>query len=223
MNVAMFSQIAQITDHLYLSSAFPVRSDRVKAYGITHIINVTLDFANLVDPTIESVQIRVDDAPHANLQVYFDRCADKIHQVNMRRGRTLVHCIAGVSRSATICIAYLMKYQRMTLEQAYHHVKKRRPVIRPNVGFWRQLVDYERRILGRNTVHMVQSSIGLIPDVYKDEARNMVWLPPSQSSSRNRYIRTRYGFTYWRRLCNAALLVLFRLRIGISLDASGLS
>ncbi|KAK3097742.1 hypothetical protein FSP39_012707 [Pinctada imbricata] len=195
MNIAMFSQIAQITDHLYLSSAFPVKADRLRSYGITHVINITLDFANLVDPNIESVQIRVDDAPHANLYVYFDRLADKIHNVHMRRGRTLVHCIAGVSRSATICMVYLMKYQRMTLEQAYHHVKKRRPVIRPNVGFWRQLVDYERRILGRNSVQMVQSGIGLIPDVYKDEARNMVWISPSEPPARNRYVRSHYDFT----------------------------
>ena len=98
------------------------------------------------------------------------------------RGRTLVHCVAGVSRSASICIAYLMKYERMTLDQAYRHCKRRRPVVHPNVGFWRQLIDYERRLFGRNTVKMVQSSIGLIPDVYKKETEHMVWLPTASRS-----------------------------------------
>ncbi|CAG5124219.1 unnamed protein product, partial [Candidula unifasciata] len=98
------------------------------------------------------------------------------HSVGRKGGKTLVHCLAGVSRSATICIAYLVKYQHMTLEEAYKHVKKRRPVIHPNPGFWRQLIDYERRLLGRNSVKMVTSPIGWIPDVYQQETKNMLRL-----------------------------------------------
>ncbi|XP_060076248.1 dual specificity protein phosphatase 14-like [Ylistrum balloti] len=181
MNLEMFNQIASITDSLYLSSAAAVKPDRIRTVGITHIINCTLEIPNLNLPTIESIQIHVEDAPHARLCVYFDRCADKINQVRHRGGRTLVHCVAGVSRSASLCIAYLMKYHRMKLSDAYHHVKKRRPVIRPNAGFWRQLIDYEQRLFGRNSVRMIQSGIGWIPDVYKDEAKNMVWFQSRRS------------------------------------------
>lgn len=177
MDFAMFSQIAQITDHLFLSSAAAVKTDRIRNYGITHVINLTLEIPNLNIPNLECIQIHVEDSPHARLSPYFDRCADKINDVHMRGGRTLVHCVAGVSRSATICIAYLMKYQRMPLEQAYFHCKKRRPVVHPNCGFWRQLIDYERRMLGRNTVKMIPSSMGMIPEVYREEVRNMVYFP----------------------------------------------
>lgn len=186
----MFNQIASITDHLYLSSAAAVKPDRIRTVGITHIINCTLEIPNLNLPTVESIQIHVEDAPHARLSVYFDRCADKIHQVHKRGGRTLVHCVAGVSRSASLCIAYLMKYHRFNLSEAYYHVKKRRPVIRPNPGFWRQLIDFEQKLFGRNSVKMIQSGIGWIPDVYKDETRNMVWFPSSHSNSR----RPRYTY-----------------------------
>lgn len=187
MNVNMFSQIAAVTDHLFLSSAAAVKTESVRRYGITHIINCTLEIPNLNIPGLESIQIHVEDAPHARLGLYFEKCADKVHQVYMRGGRTLIHCVAGVSRSASLCIAYLMKYQRMTLEQAYYHVKKKRPVIHPNSGFWKQLIEYERRIHGRNTVKMVNSGVGPIPEVYKDEvrSRNMHWsqhhIPPHQS------------------------------------------
>ncbi|KAK7494804.1 hypothetical protein BaRGS_00013931 [Batillaria attramentaria] len=182
MDLAMFTQIAQITDHLFLSSAAAVKGERVRSLGITHIINVTLDIPNLKLPNVECIQIHVDDTPSARLAVYFDRCADKISQVERSRGRTLVHCVAGVSRSASICLAYLMKHQHMSLEQAYRHVKRCRSVIHPNVGFWRQLVEYERRLFGRNTVKMVPSAIGLIPDVYTKETENMVWLPQGPRS-----------------------------------------
>jgi len=47
----------------------------------------------------------------------------------------LVHCHMGVSRSATVVIAYLMKYFHMTHREAYNFVKKKRSVINPNEGF----------------------------------------------------------------------------------------
>lgn len=183
----MFTQIAEITDSLFLSSAAAVKGDKIRKLGITHIINVTLDIPNLKMANVESIQIHVDDVPSAHLGAYFDRCADKINQVERMRGKTLVHCVAGVSRSASLCMAYLMKYQHMTLDQAYKHCKHRRPVVHPNVGFWKQLVDYERRLYGRNSVRMVQSSIGWIPDVYRKEVEHSSYVyGPSRSQ--------RYGY-----------------------------
>lgn len=49
---------------------------------------------------------------------------------------------AGVSRSVTITVAYLMKRKHMTFRQAFAHVKKCRPIANPNIGFIRQLEQY---------------------------------------------------------------------------------
>ncbi|XP_059144103.1 dual specificity protein phosphatase 14-like isoform X2 [Physella acuta] len=185
MDLAMFSQVAEVTSSLYLSSAAAVRGEKIRSLGITHIINVTLEIPNLQLPNLESIQIHIEDTPTARLGLYFDRCADKIHQVEKKGGKTLVHCVAGVSRSASLCIAYLMKYHSMSLEQAYRHVKRRRSVIHPNVGFWRQLIDFERRLFGRTSVKMVQSSIGWVPDVYCQEPKSLSWMPSTTS---------RYGY-----------------------------
>ncbi len=57
-----------------------------------------------------------------------------------------MHCQAGVSRSATICIAYLMYHLHMSMEQAYDYLKSRRSVISPNVNFMCQLLDYEAEL-----------------------------------------------------------------------------
>lgn len=57
--------------------------------------------------------------------------------------RVLVHCKMGVSRSASTVIAYAMKANRWSLEQALCHVQERRPIIHPNPGFMRQLELYQ--------------------------------------------------------------------------------
>ena len=58
-------------------------------------------------------------------------------------GKVLVHCQAGVSRSATICLAYLMYHKELGLEQAYDFLKARRSVIAPNLNFMQQLLQFE--------------------------------------------------------------------------------
>ncbi len=61
-----------------------------------------------------------------------------------------VHCQMGKSRSATFIIAYLMKHMNMSLEVAYKKVKSSRSLVFPNLGFMRQLKDYEL-YLGTNS------------------------------------------------------------------------
>jgi protein-tyrosine phosphatase len=56
-----------------------------------------------------------------------------------------VHCKAGVSRSATVIIAFLMKHQNWTVKQAYEYVKMRRPAISPNIGFMSVLHKLETK------------------------------------------------------------------------------
>jgi hypothetical protein len=50
--------------------------------------------------------------------------------------------MGGVSRSASIVIAYLMKYQNMTFRDALAYARVCRPRVSPNIGFCRQLKRY---------------------------------------------------------------------------------
>lgn len=62
-------------------------------------------------------------------------------------GRVLVHCQAGISRSATICLAYLIQSHRVRLDEAFDFVKRRRGVISPNFSFMGQLLQFETQVL----------------------------------------------------------------------------
>ncbi|KAG5362541.1 Tyrosine-protein phosphatase MSG5 [Yarrowia sp. C11] len=62
--------------------------------------------------------------------------------------RVLVHCQCGVSRSASLLIAYIMKKQHLDLNAAYDWVKYRSPEIGPNMTLIFQLMDWHKHLLG---------------------------------------------------------------------------
>ena len=66
-------------------------------------------------------------------------------------GVVLIYCRAGMSRSASLCIAYFMKYHKMSREDAYQFVRQKRPIICPNPGFNMQLRDYEAKLKFRSS------------------------------------------------------------------------
>ncbi|XP_072247793.1 dual specificity protein phosphatase 14 [Leuresthes tenuis] len=173
-NGSLLGGIAQITPNLFLSRG-NVASNRslLLSKGITCVVNATIELPNFNWPHMEYVKVPLADMPHSPISLYFDSVADKIHSVGRKRGAVLVHCAAGVSRSASLCLAYLMKYHRVSLAEAHAWIKARRPVIRPNGGFWRQLIEYERKLFGRNSVKMVQTPYGVIPDVYERDRRSL--------------------------------------------------
>lgn len=83
------------------------------------------------------------DAPQQNIIQYFDETFDFIHHVLEGEGRVLVHCVAGVSRSATIITAYLMRLKGLRYKAALAMLKRVRPFVTPNDGFLEQLRLYQ--------------------------------------------------------------------------------
>ncbi|XP_031804787.1 dual specificity protein phosphatase 18 isoform X2 [Sminthopsis crassicaudata] len=167
--------LSQITSSLYLGNGLAANNKVILSSNqITTVINVSVEVVNTFYADIQYVQVPVADTPLSRLYDFFDPIADKIHTVEMQQGRTLLHCAAGVSRSAALCLAYLMKYHSMSLLDAHTWTKSCRPIIRPNNGFWEQLIHYEFKLYGKNTVRMVNSPFGVIPDVYEKEVRVMI-------------------------------------------------
>lgn len=164
--------LSQITPTLFLSGAdASLNAALVSQKGITLIINATLSHASPAYPGVECVRVPVSDLPTANLGTHFERVADRIH--GNRAGGTLVHCAAGMSRSPALVMAYLMRHRGVTLRQAHRWVQESRPYIRLNAGFWEQLLRYERRLYGRNTVRVMpaEDELPLAPGPLEPAAR----------------------------------------------------
>lgn len=176
--VPFYLGISEVLPSLYLCGACAiVRPETLESLEIKFVVNATVELPDtpLPDERPEYMRVPIKDSRESNLIEYFDQVADMIEKTRQEDGKSLVHCVAGVSRSVSLVLAYLMKYADMSLKNAFQHVRSVRPQVRPNLGFFKQLIDYEQRLYGTSTVSMVHcSALGEeIPDVYEPEYRTM--------------------------------------------------
>ncbi|XP_077363539.1 dual specificity protein phosphatase 18 [Festucalex cinctus] len=147
----------QITPTLFLGGADAALNGALVARkGITLIVNVTLSHPCPPYPGVEVLRVPVRDLPDARLGDHFEAVGRRIHA--NRPGATLVHCAAGRSRSPALVMAYLMRYRGVSLRRAHLWVRDLRPGVSVNAGFWEQLLRYERRLFGGNTVAVEPSA-----------------------------------------------------------------
>lgn len=98
--------------------------------------------------------IKVNDVSSSNLIRHFPALIAFIKAGMASGGAVYVHCHAGVSRSATCVIAYLMQENSMSFDDAFSFASKQRPVIFPNMGFQRQLQEFEKLLnIKRGVAH----------------------------------------------------------------------
>lgn len=77
--------------------------------------------------------------------------------INFTQKCILFHCKLGISRSASLVVAFLMKSQGYSLKDAYCMVKSKRPKILPTIIFANALQIYEKQIfpnISDNTISM---------------------------------------------------------------------
>jgi len=93
---------------------------------------------------VEHLCIRSNDDPRCVIGNVFDRVADWIRDaLTTPRPKVLVHCGMGVSRSATLVIAYLIRERRVSFKKALDLVIAKRSCVWPNFGFQIRLLRYE--------------------------------------------------------------------------------
>eukprot|EP00037_Helgoeca_nana_P024890 m.267078 g.267078 ORF g.267078 m.267078 type:complete len:359 (-) comp26778_c0_seq1:9284-10360(-) len=120
--------------------------DVLHSYGVTHVLNATPDCPCHFHDELLYLRLSIKDCWNQNLPSHFDEAFGFIDSAKESGGKVMIHCTAGISRSAAIAIAYLMSAKRMSVTDAYGYVKSKRPVISPNLDFMGELQHFERTL-----------------------------------------------------------------------------
>ncbi|EAL72309.1 leucine-rich repeat-containing protein [Dictyostelium discoideum AX4] len=132
-----------IIDKLYLGCReCAMNKSWLKDNNVTHILTVA-NFKPLYPDLFKYLIINIDDVDEANIYQYFKEMNTFIDE-GREKGGVLIHCRAGVSRSATATIAYIMMKNSVKFQEAFDITIKGRSRIYPNRGFLNQLKKFEK-------------------------------------------------------------------------------
>jgi len=135
----------------------------LKDIGVTHVLNaaqghnsdvyggyVNTNISYYRRHNIAFLGIPAMDMPAFYMKPYFEEGAEFINNALKMNGKVLVHCQCGISRSASLVLAFMILKRGMTVQTALATVSARRNIF-PNQGFMEQLcdLDYEQRTSGR--------------------------------------------------------------------------
>ncbi|ELP94043.1 dual specificity phosphatase DUPD1, putative [Entamoeba invadens IP1] len=139
-----FAQVLpnEIAPHLYLGSMEATVKPTLRELKIHAVLSIG------VKPLYNSkkviyLYIPCGDTPTDNIAQHFSEAFEFIDQYISEEKNVLVHCVAGVSRSASIVISYIMKKMKMTFPEAFQTVKDKRLCVCPNPGFTEQLQKFK--------------------------------------------------------------------------------
>uniref|UniRef100_A0A3B4H6S7 Uncharacterized protein n=1 Tax=Pundamilia nyererei TaxID=303518 RepID=A0A3B4H6S7_9CICH len=105
-------------------------------HNITHILSIH-------DTAAPVLEVRPFLMSCIRLIQYFRDSIMFIHESRLKGEGCLVHCMAGVSRSVTLVVAYIMTVTGHGWVESLAAVRSVRPCAGPNLGFLRQLEEFE--------------------------------------------------------------------------------
>lgn len=134
----------KIFDYLYLGSEWNASNlEELKHKGVGKILNVTHEIDNFYPGAFEYYNVRVDDDDSTDMLQHWDKTYRYIWTAMKEGSKVLVHCKMGISRSASVVIAYVMKAKNWSLAKSLDFVKGKRSCVKPNENFLKQLEVYQ--------------------------------------------------------------------------------
>jgi protein-tyrosine phosphatase len=156
------NKMSKILDNLYLGSYDDIKKNIHIAVESKLVINVSKECK--YETEIEQLKLEYADNPNVNILENVNNICDKIHQHISNNETVFIHCWMGKSRSATLVLAYLITHQNFSLKEALDHVKSIRN-INPNIGFMRQLIQYELQLKNKASITKNESDIEYISEL----------------------------------------------------------
>lgn len=139
-----------IKDKLFLGNISDANDEKfLQENHITTIICVAAGCVvknNNKDITVYKYDL--NDDYECDISQYFDEITQLIDKNNI----VLINCMAGISRSATFVLVYLMRFCEANLKEAFKYVRSKRNQICPNKKFVECLIQEELNLFGYNSL-----------------------------------------------------------------------
>ena len=140
-------QPVELIPNLFIGSIGTASNLKVlKETGITHIVCAAQGVKEYYPNKFVYLKLNLLDTENQNIKQYFNEAGEFINKALNEKGKVLVHCHAGISRSSTICLAYIIKYKKIGFDKALKMVREKRSKISPNLGFEKQLREYQKEL-----------------------------------------------------------------------------
>uniref|UniRef100_A0A0G4HDE9 protein-tyrosine-phosphatase n=1 Tax=Chromera velia CCMP2878 TaxID=1169474 RepID=A0A0G4HDE9_9ALVE len=171
MQEGSLNEPSEILPRLFLGSKISAENaETFQRCGISHVLNAAVEIPCFfsegiaqssstpdengkgpLTPKYLHLDLKDDPSDKVDIEL-FERCNQFLDEVLNGSGPqsapgVLVHCQAGISRSAMLVIAYLMSRRSMSLREAFFLVKEKRPNVGPNETFFSKLQEYEEHLL----------------------------------------------------------------------------
>jgi len=144
-----------LENFLWLGDRFAASETKVlKQLGISYMLTLYGTHEHEYLTPIRTRCIPLNDDGSSDLGPVLKRCFEFIDEAKLKKQKILIHCAAGINRSPSIVIAYLMRTNNMRYQDAFDFVQNKRWFIDPSPPYRLQLQQYEKIISENKTTEV---------------------------------------------------------------------
>lgn len=152
---------------LYYGNAKPAKKDEVlEKLGIKAIICLLPKNKQLLhdESKFTVLNINIEDFVTCSLNDWAEQTSNFIEENINNKKPVYVHCSQGMSRSTSCVLHYLMSKKGMNLKDSFNLVRTKRNIASPSIGFFKDLIDYDKKLFGKNSITLEEYSILMIQE-----------------------------------------------------------
>ena len=136
----------QVMEGLFLGAEVAAHSKLIlEKHNIKRVLSLGIAMEPVFQEKCDYMIISIEDSRNEDIYQFFETTYKYIDKALEDKAPILVHCQAGISRSATVVIAYFIKKNKWSYLKALDFVSQNRDFINPNKGFEKQLIEYQLR------------------------------------------------------------------------------
>ena len=136
----------QVMEGLFLGAEVGANSKLIfEKHNIKRVLSLGIAMEPAFPDKCDYMTISIEDSRNEDIYQFFENTYKYIDKAISDKAPIFVHCQAGISRSASVVIAYFIKKYKWTYLEALSFVSENRDFINPNKGFEKQLIEYQLR------------------------------------------------------------------------------